>query len=132
METNNNEFNFTYSAKDTAEVKRIREKYEKRDEDKLERLKRLDRSVGKKAQAVAIAVGIIGALILGSGMSLFMSELPVMLGLETMTAWIIGFVLGVVGAVLVSLAYPIYSYIYKRERAKAAPEILRLADEIIR
>lgn len=132
METNNNEFNFTYSAKDTAEVKRIREKYEKRDEDKLERLKRLDRSVGKKAQTVAIAVGIIGALILGSGMSLFMSELPVMLGLETMTAWIIGLSLGVVGAVLVSLAYPIYSYIYKRERAKAAPEILRLADEIIR
>ena len=132
METNNNEFNFTYSAKDTAEVKRIREKYEKRDEDKFERLKRLDRGVGKKAQAVAIAVGIIGALILGSGMSLFMSELPVMLGLETMTAWIIGFVLGVVGAVLVSLAYPIYSYIYKRERAKAAPEILRLADEIMK
>ena len=69
MENNNenNGFQYTYSAKEQAELKRIREKYTPptETEDKMERLRRLDASVTQKAQIVALIFGVIGALILG-------------------------------------------------------------------
>ena len=75
---NNNEtFNYTYSAKEQEEINAIRKKYAELDkqEDKMEQLRRLDASVTKKATAVAIAMGVIGALIMGFGMSLVMTDL---------------------------------------------------------
>ena len=58
MENNNekSEFRYTYSAKEREELKKIREKYTHKDppeESKMERLRRLDRSVTKKAQTVS-------------------------------------------------------------------------------
>ena len=63
-------------------------------------------------------------------MSLIMTEIGSMLGV--VTAMIIGIVLGVVGFILVGLAYPVYNYVLKKEREKIAPEIIRLADELIK
>jgi cbb3-type cytochrome oxidase subunit 3 len=77
-------------------------------------------------------VGVIGALVLGSGMSLVMTELNVILGLSQTVSMIIGTVIGLVGMVLVSLAYPLYNRTLKKERDKAAPEIMRLADELLK
>ena len=37
-----------------------------------------------------------------------------------------------VGIVMVSAAYPLYSYVTKKEREKIAPEIIRLTDELIK
>ena len=77
MESNNQQkdgFRYTYSAKDQEEIRSIRQKYVPREEDKMERLRRLDRSVAVKARAWSVAVGILGVLVLGFGMSLFMSE----------------------------------------------------------
>lgn len=128
----NNGFKFTYSAREQAELKKIREKYEHREEDKMERLLRLDRGVAKKAQAVSLIFGIVGALIMGFGMSLAMTELADMLGLSQGMAMSIGIVVGVVGGVLVALAYPIYNLIVKRERKRIAPEIIRLTDELLK
>ena len=82
----------------------------------------------QKAQAAALAVGIIGALILGTGMSLCMTELGAALG---NLAMVIGIAVGLVGMVPVALAYPIYNRILKKEREKIAPEILRLTDELM-
>ena len=91
-------------------------------------LRRLDASASKKAQAVAITLGIIGCLILGTGMSLCMTELSGFLG---GTAMFIGIPVGIVGMVLVALAYPLYNSVLKKERKKIAPEILRLSDELL-
>lgn len=136
MENNNEEkaFSYTYSAKEQAELKRIREKYTSpiEEENKMMRLRRLDASVTKSAQIVAITVGIIGALILGFGMSLIMTDLSVILGQYENMAIVIGIVIGVVGGVIVSLAYPIYNVIVKARRKRLAPEIIRLADELIK
>ena len=136
MENNNEEkaFSYTYSAKEQAELKRIREKYTSpiEEENKMMRLRRLDASVTKSAQIVAITVGIIGALILGFGMSLIMTDLSVILGQYENMAIVIGIVIGVVGCVIVSLAYPIYNAIVKARRKRLAPEIIRLADELIK
>ena len=136
MENNNekNGFQYTYSAKEQAELKRIREKYTPptETEDKMARLRRLDASVTNTAQAVSLVFGIIGALILGIGMSLCMTEFGEILGSHRDMAMVIGIIIGVVGGVLASLAYPIYNAIVKAKRKKLAPEIIRLTDELMK
>ena len=127
-------FSYTYSAKEQAELKRIREKYtaSTEKEDKLARLRRLDASVTNTAQAVALVCGIVGTLILGFGMSLIMTELAHILGVPEDLTMTLGIIVGIVGGVLASLAYPIYHAIVKAKRKKLAPEIIRLADELMK
>ena len=129
---NNEGFNYTYSAKEQEEIKAIRKKYaaSEESEDKMTQLRRLDASVYSKASTAALAVGIVGALIMGIGMSLVMTDIGAVLG--TVLAMIIGISIGVVGIVLVCLAYPIYNRTLKKEREKIAPEILRLTDELMK
>ena len=126
-------FSYSYSAKEQSEIKRIRDKYTApvEVEDKMSRLRRLDASVTNTAQAVALVFGIIGTLILGFGMSLIMTELAESLGISGDTAMVIGIIVGVLGGVVASLAYPIYNAIVKAKRKKLAPEIIRLADELL-
>ena len=129
-----NGFTYTYSAKEQAELKRIREKYtaSTETEDKMTRLRRLDASVVNTAQAVALVFGVTGTLILGFGMSLCMTELAEILGVNRDMAMVIGIVVGIVGGILASLAYPIYNAIVKAKRKKLAPEIIRLTDELMK
>lgn len=134
---NNNEnkgFQYTYSAKEQAELKQIRDKYTPptETENKMERLRRLDSSVTQTAQVVALAFGIIGALILGFGMSLCMTDLREILGSYRDLAMVVGIIIGVVGGLLVSVAYPVYNAIVKSKRKKLAPEIIRLIDELMK
>ena len=121
-------FSFTYSAEQQKEIEAIRKKYLPREEDKMEQLRRLHAVPTQKAQAASIAVGIIGALIMGTGMSLAMTEIGAMLGSFAM---VLGILIGVAGMILVALAYPIYNKILKKERNRIAPEILRLSDELM-
>lgn len=120
---NKGTFSYTYSAKEQEEIKKIREKYVPKEADKMEQLRRLDKSVTQKGTVISLVVGIIGTLVLGTGMSMCMvwTELFV---------W--GIIVGIIGVVSVSLAYPIYSYITKKEREKIAPEIIRLTDELMK
>ena len=128
----NNGFSYTYSACEQAEIRRIREKYtqEDREEDKMERLRRLDTRATQKAQTMALVWGVLGALILGLGMSLLMTDLGAILGITHSVP--IGIVIGVLGCIPVVLAYPIYGLILRRERKKIAPEIIRLTDELMK
>lgn len=135
MENNNREgFNYTYSAKEQEEIKAIREKYSKpvESEDKMAQLRRLDRSVTQKATVVSLIFGTIGALILGFGMSLFMSNLGDILGVSGSVAILIGIIVGIVGIILVCIAYPLYNRIARKARVKIAPEIIRLTDELMK
>lgn len=127
-------FAYTYSAKDQAEIKRIREKYTTPEEpaiDKMEQLRRLDAGVTQKGSVASLILGILGALILGFGMSLVMTELGSALGLGTATMPL-GIVIGLIGMIAVALAYPLYTHITKKERERIAPEILRLTDELMK
>lgn len=117
-------FSYTYSAKQQEEIKHIREKYLPREADKMEYLRRLDRSVTQKGTVAALVVGILGTLIMGIGMCCAMVWQGV---------WFVpGIVIGIVGIALVSLAYPLYLYVTKKERQKIAPEIMRLTDELMK
>lgn len=130
---NKENFSYTYSAKEQAEIKRIREKYAPpvEAEDKMETLRRLDGKVTSKATTAALTVGIIGTLIMGTGMSLIMTELGNLLG-SFFLAVIVGLSLGVAGILLVCLAYPVYNRALQKGREKAAPEILRLTEELMK
>lgn len=133
MNSRDNEtFHYTYSAREQDEIKSIRQKYAAPEEtqDKLQQLRRLDAGVTQKATAVSLVLGIIGALLLGIGMSLSMSDFSKILGPYQDVAMLVGIPVGVVGIVLVSLAYPLYNRVVAKERKKIAPEIIRLSDEL--
>ena len=128
-------FSYTYSAGEQAEIRKIREKYAPREVsegDKLERLRRLDASASQKAQLWALVLGVLGALVMGLGMSLVMSDLGAKLGLGADLILLLGIGIGVLGCVAVALAYPLYRLILRRERARIAPEVLRLTDELMK
>ena len=126
---NNLSFEYTYSAKQRNEVEAIRKKYLPKEEDKMEQLRKLHYSTTKKAQSASISIGIIGTLVLGTGMSLCMTELGASLGHFAM---LLGIVLGLIGLILVALAYPLYNSVLKKKRERIAPEILRLSEELLK
>ncbi len=128
----NSAFSYTYSAREQEEIKKIRDKYAPRGEDKMEKLRRLDAGVGGVAQAVSLVFGVIGTLILGFGMSLIMSELSNLLGMQPELSLILGLAVGIFGAALVGLAYPVYRLVLRREKERVAPEIMRLTDELMK
>lgn len=117
-------FRYTYSAKEQMEIKNIRQKYMPREMDKMEQLRKLDQSATQKGMTVSLVVGIIGALVLGIGMCCTMVWADV---------WFIpGIVVGIIGIVMVSLAYPLNNHITQKERERIAPEIIRLTDELMK
>ncbi|MDE6713524.1 MAG: hypothetical protein K2K20_07285 [Lachnospiraceae bacterium] len=125
MERKNEVFNYTYSASQQAEIKSIREKYipPTEEDDKMERLRRLDRSVTKTGTAVSIIVGIISTLVFGVGMCCTMVWEGLMLP---------GIMIGIVGIAGIVSAYPLYNYVTKKQREKVAPEIIKLSDELMK
>ena len=126
METHktNQAFQYTYSAKQQEEINNIRQKYITPEEDNMTLLRKLDQRVTRIATMKSIIWGVLGALLLGVGMSCCM-------------VWggglfAPGIVVGIVGIAFVSLAYPLYNRVLKQEREKIAPEILRLTDELLK
>ena len=122
-------FSFTYSAKEQTEIQRIRSKYVPQEEDKMAQLRRLDAIPHQRAQVWSLVIGILGSLILGTGMSLAMTEIGAALGQMGM---VIGILVGIIGLVMVALAYPVYDRILKKERARIAPQILQLTEQLLK
>ena len=131
---NENGFSYSYSAREQEEIKRIRKKdaedSARTDESSIERLRRLDASVTKKGTTVSLIVGTLGSILMGSGMSLVMTDLGALL--PDLLALFLGLAVGVVGIVGVALAYPIYKAITKKERERIAPEVLRISEELLK
>lgn len=116
-------FEFTYSAPNQEEIRRIRQKYLPKEEDKLEQLRRLDQSVSRKGVVCSLVTGILGTLIMGIGMCCCL----------VWAEWLFfpGILIGLIGIAGIIAAYPLYSHITKKERIRVAPEILRLTDELM-
>ena len=126
MEHQNNEsFSYSYSAREQEEIRRIREKYQAPEEreTKMERLRRLDQGVSRKATMWSLILGVLSSLVMGTGMSMCMVFMGV---------WFVpGIVIGCIGLVGVCMAYPLYLRILTKERERIAPEILALTDELM-
>lgn len=118
----NKSFEYTYSAKQQKEVEDIRKKYLPKEEDKMETLRRLDRSAEKPGTVAAIIIGVIGSLILGLGMCCTMVWADKL--------FILGIVVGLLGMAVLALAYPMYKKITQSQREKIADQILALSAEL--
>ncbi len=119
-------FTYEYTAIQQKEIREIREKYRQKPNEisQIEKLRRLDESVTKKGTLVSMIVGVLGCLILGTGMSC------VMVWGEHL--FLVGVFIGIIGLIGVICAYPLYTHITKKERERIAPEILKLADELLK
>ena len=124
----NKEFYYTYSAPsetERKEIESIRAQYTEKtvvQETKLEKLRRLNRQVTSAATMIALILGVVGVLIFGGGMSLVLVK----------GIWIWGVLLGAVGAVVFGIAYPVYRWIFNRNKKKYGAEILQLSEELLR
>ncbi len=118
-----NKFEYTYSASKNAEIEKIRKKYISQTpaESKLEEIRRLDSGVEAEGMAWSLAVGILGALILGVGMCCTM---------VWTNLFVIGIIVGIIGMIMCGCAYPIYKNTVKKKREEIAPQILKLANEL--
>lgn len=117
-------FQYTYSAKAQEEVQRIRNKYLPPVQDRMTQLRQLDKRVTRIAMLWALVAGVVGVLLFGLGMSCC---------LVWSDRWFVaGVVIGVVGMLAIAAAYPLYNHVLRREREKAAPEVLRLTDELMK
>ncbi|MBE5753848.1 MAG: dihydropteridine reductase [Clostridiales bacterium] len=103
----------------------IRRQYETRvdsEQSKLERIRELDRRVKNGAMITSLTVGIIGALIFGTGLSMVLEFGQVFLGV----------IISVVGAIPMIIAYPLYKGVLKKNKKKFGEEILRLSKELLK
>ena len=121
-QNNSPSFQYTYSPAQQAELKRIRAKYLPPEEDKMEQIRRLDARVYNKACILSLVVGILGAMLFGTGLSLCL----------VWQSYVWGVLLGVLGVIVCLPAYPLYVYVTKREKERVAPEILRLTEELMK
>lgn len=118
----NNGFEYTYSPKQQQEIESIRKKYLPKEEDKMEILRRLDRSAERPGTVVALVLGIVGTLLLGSGMSCTM--------VWGENLFVVGIIVGILGIAILSPAYLVYKKITQKQRKKIAEQILALSEEL--
>ena len=121
--SNDNKFEYTYSAKRQEEIEAIKKKYLPK-EDKMEQLRELDRSVERPGTVIGIAFGIIGTLLLGIGMCCTM--------VWAEKYFVLGIIVGVLGIGLIAAAYPVFKKVTQKRREKLAPQILALSEELLK
>ena len=110
-------------------VQKIRTQYTEKENTQLDALKALDAKVKRPVNVFAYVFGSISAIIMGSGMSLVMTDLGQVIGVENTMAT--GVVIGVVGMILALVNYPIYKKMLASRKEKYADQILKLSDEIM-
>ena len=109
-------------------VQKIRTQYTEKENAQLDELKQLDAKVKRPANVFAYVFGSIGAIIMGAGMSLVMTDIGSVIGMEN--ALVPGIMIGIVGMLMAIINYPVYKGILGARRRKYADEIIALSDKI--
>lgn len=108
-------------------VEKIRSQYIEQNTE-LDELKALDAKVRKPAILFGYTYGSVGAVVMGAGMSLVMTDIGTKLG---MTATMVpGIAVGIVGLAMSCTTYPIYKKILTSRKKKYACQILELSERI--
>ena len=111
-------------------VQKIRTQYTEKENTQLDNLKKLDAKVKKPANVFAYVFGSIAAIIMGSGMSLVMTDIGATVGIAD--SMVIGIVIGVIGMLMAIVNYPVYKRILSSRRKKYADEIIAMSDKILK
>ncbi len=109
-------------------VQKIRTQYTEKAYTALDELKDLDTRVKRPAQIFGWVFGSIGALVMGAGMSMVMTDIGTTLGMQS--TMVPGIALGLVGMAIAIVNYPIYKQILQSRRNTYADEIIALSDRI--
>lgn len=124
----NNEakFNYSYSAPNESErreIESIKRQYvsapEK--EDKLELLRDLNKRVIRPPMVVSLTTGIAGTLVMGLGMAMVLEW--------EILVW--GVIIGVLGAAVAAVAYPVYRAILNSNKRRYGQQIIELSNELL-
>ena len=110
-------------------VQKIRTQYTEKEHTQLDALKELDAKVTRPANVFAYIFGSIGAIIMGSGMSLVMTDIGSSIGVADNMAP--GIIIGIVGMLMAIINYPLYKKLLASRRKKYADQIMELSEKIM-
>jgi len=96
----------------------------------LSLLRELDAEVKRPANVFGYTFGSIGAIIMGAGMSLVMTDIGLQTGISNPMP--LGIVIGVVGMFMAIINYPIYKSILSSRKEKYADRILSLSEKLMK
>lgn len=113
-------------------VQKIRTQYMEKDsaQKELDLLRELDAEVKRPANVFGYVFGSIGAIVMGTGMSLVMTDIGAQLGITN--AIPAGIVIGIIGMLMAIINYPIYKAILSSRKDKYAERILALSEKIMK
>ena len=107
-------------------AEQLANEYAPKDTSKVVALRKLDAKAKLPATVFTYTLGIIAALVFGTGMCLAMGEI----GSGTTGSLVLGIIIGVIGVVGMGVNYPIYQKLLANGKQKYAYEIMELAKEI--
>ena len=110
-------------------VQNIRAQYTVKENTELDELRALDAKVKRPANIFAYTFGTIGAIVMGAGMSLVMTDIAETVGIQNPMLY--GIVIGIIGMFMTIINYPIYKSILGSRRKKYADKIIALSDKIM-
>lgn len=110
-------------------VQKIRTQYTEKEHTQLDALRELDAKVKRPANVFAYVFGSISAIIMGSGMSLVMTDIGSSIGVEN--SMVPGIIIGIVGMLMAIINYPIHKSILTSRKKKYADQIMKLSDKIM-
>lgn len=111
-------------------VQKIRTQYTEKEHTELDELKELDKKVKRPANVFAYVFGSASAIIMGSGMSLVMTDIGSSIGVKNGMAP--GIIIGIIGMLMAIINYPIYKKTLSSRKRKYADQIMKLSDKIMK
>lgn len=111
-------------------VQKIRTQYTEKTYTQLDALRELDAKVKRPANVFGYVFGSMGAVVMGAGMSLVMTDIGAKIGLAA--TLVPGIAIGVVGMGMALTTYPIYKKMLHDRKRKYAPQIMALSEEIMK
>lgn len=104
----------------------IANEYAPKETSKVIALRKLDAKAKLPATVLTYTLGIVSALVMGTGMCLSMK----VIGSGSNAMFVLGILLGVLGMFGAGVNYPIYRRVLEKSKKKYAYEIMQLAGEI--
>ena len=111
-------------------AEKIRSQYIEPQHTELDELKALDAKVRKPANVFGYTYGSFGAIVMGAGMSLVMTDIGTMLGMSE--SLIPGILVGIAGLAMCCTTYPIYKKILNSRKKNYAAKIIELSERVMK
>ena len=109
-------------------AQKIRAQYVEKEANELDALRTLDAKVKRPAYIFSYLFGGVGAVVMGAGMSLVMTDIGSTVGIGNAT--VPGIIIGIVGMLMALVNYPLYNRILTGRRKKYAQQVIEMSEKI--